>query len=93
MSRCEYGANHVDGPCIHCEAKALRSRVAELETPTVEVRRNEDGSLDEVVASRANVHLEQMSVDCWWLRIGEVEITIHTLHRARIVANVEEVEP
>jgi len=35
----------------------------------IEVRRNGDGSLDEVVASGAFVHLEQMSEKSWWLGI------------------------
>lgn len=35
----------------------------------IEVRRNEDGSLDEVVAQNCNLHIEQMSEDCWWFAI------------------------
>lgn len=37
---------------------------------THEIRLNEDGSLDEVVAAAPrSVHLEQMADDAWWLCI------------------------
>ena len=41
-----------------------------MKPKTFEIRRNDDGSLDEVVACRPRfVHLEQMDTDSWWLRI------------------------
>jgi len=41
-----------------------------MKAKTFEIRRNDDGSLDEVVACRPRfVHLEQMDTDSWWLRI------------------------
>lgn len=35
----------------------------------IEVRRNEDGTLDEIVAEGCSVHLEQMDVGSWWLAV------------------------
>lgn len=35
----------------------------------IQVRRNEDGSLDEIRADGCDVHLEQMDEDRWWLAI------------------------
>ena len=41
-----------------------------MQAKTFEIRRNDDGSLDEVVACKPRfVHLEQMDTDEWWLRI------------------------
>ncbi len=33
----------------------------------VEIRRNDDGSIDEIVAKAANLHIEQMSNDGWFM--------------------------
>lgn len=33
----------------------------------VEIRRNPDGSIDEIVAKAANLHIEQMSNDGWFM--------------------------
>jgi len=33
----------------------------------VEIRRNPDGSIDEIVAHGANLHVEQMSDDGWFM--------------------------
>ncbi len=38
---------------------------------TVEIRRNPDGSIDEVVAPEAFIHLEQMDHDAWHLVIED----------------------
>lgn len=35
----------------------------------VEIRRNDDGSIDEIIAKGANVHIEQMSADGWYMGI------------------------
>lgn len=35
----------------------------------IEVRRNPDGTLDEIVASDCSVHLEQMDTGSWWLAV------------------------
>lgn len=37
--------------------------------PWCEVRTNDDGSLDEIVAEGVDIHLEQMNDGCWWLGI------------------------
>ena len=58
----------------------------------VEIRLNDDGTLDEVVGG-LGVHLEQMSPTHWWLAIydgsrdGRVTVNFHA--RGKITANVE----
>lgn len=57
----------------------------------LEVRRNDDGSLDEVVCSQAFVHLEQMSGTHWWMvveRDGK-QVTVNFSSRSKITARVE----
>lgn len=57
----------------------------------LEVRRNDDGSLDEVVCSQAFVHLEQMSATHWWMvveRDGK-QVTVNFSSRSKITARVE----
>lgn len=57
-----------------------------------EIRRNEDGSLDEIVAYDSFVHLEQMDTGHWWLGItlpdGKI-IHTHLTSRGKITANTE----
>jgi hypothetical protein len=52
----------------------------------IEIRRNEDGTVDEVVTP--TFHLEQMDLDHWWLRVTDgdkaVVVTLQTKHRATI---------
>jgi hypothetical protein len=47
---------------------------------TVEIRRNEDGSVDEIVAKGCDVHIEQMTDRQWWMQIGNEVfwLTSHT---------------
>lgn len=33
----------------------------------VEIRRNDDGTIDEVVAKGCDLHIEQMSADGWYM--------------------------
>jgi hypothetical protein len=40
-----------------------------MTTDAIEVRRNSDGSLDEVVADGCSVHLEQMDGCAWFLAV------------------------
>ncbi len=42
-----------------------------------EIRRNDDGTLDEVVARDAVVHLEQMDDDHWWMCIESGGESVH----------------
>lgn len=58
---------------------------------SIEVRRNPDGSLDEIVAVGASIHLEQMDGKCWWLCVtkGGEEVRLFLTSRRRIKANVE----
>lgn len=63
----------------------------------VELRTNDDGTLDEVVIYDANgaclFHLEQMSDDCFWMRTsnsGPWDLVVNLFARKRkIQANVE----
>ena len=60
---------------------------------TIEIRRNEDGSLDEIVAHNAWVHLEQMGGNYWWMRIeveGRAVVVNFTTDRAVITGRCED---
>jgi hypothetical protein len=35
--------------------------------PAVEIRKNADGTIDEIVAKGADLHIEQMSDDGWYM--------------------------
>ena len=56
-----------------------------------EIRNNGNGSLDEIVARDAYVHLEQMGHNCWWLAIESGGQRVHVWFNARgkITARVE----
>ncbi len=58
----------------------------------LEVRRNDDGSLDEVVCAGAYVHLEQMSTSHWWLGVEHkgTLIYVNFTARGKITATCEE---
>lgn len=58
----------------------------------IEVRQNENGSLDEIVATGAEVHLEQMDGNAWWMSIEAGGRTIHvnlTTRRAVITGRCD----
>jgi hypothetical protein len=58
----------------------------------IEIRRDEDGSLDEIVAHDVAIHLEQMSDTHWWMSIEKAGRLYHlnlTARRAKITATVE----
>ena len=59
-----------------------------------EVRLNEDGTLDEIVAFGAYVHLEQMDDGHWWLAVESdghlVHINLATKRGAPIHASVDD---
>jgi hypothetical protein len=60
-----------------------------------EIRLNEDGSLDEVVASKPkHFHLEQMDTGAWWIGVDmedgtHIRIDLWTQRNARIKARAE----
>jgi hypothetical protein len=56
-----------------------------------EVRRNDDGSLDEFVAEDVAVHLEQMDGNEWFLDIeqGDQTVRIFLTAKGRIRATLE----
>lgn len=43
--------------------------MAESKPTLPEIRLNADGTLDEIVASNALFHLEQMDSNAWWLSV------------------------
>ena len=45
----------------------------------IEIRRNRDGSLDEVVAQNVFVHLEQMADNAWWMGVSTPD-NAHLVH-------------
>lgn len=45
----------------------------------IEIRRNRDGSLDEVVAQNVFVHLEQMADNSWWMGLSTSD-DAHLIH-------------
>jgi len=56
-----------------------------------EVRLNDDKTLDEVVATRAHFHLEQMDDNLWWLAVegcGE-RVVVWLQARGKITASFE----
>lgn len=57
------------------------------------VRRNEDGTLDEVVADGCYFHLEQMSDSAWWLVVDSggvaVSVNLFTKRGAKILATYD----
>jgi hypothetical protein len=60
----------------------------------IEIRNNDDGSLDEIVAHGVTIHLEQMDTTNWWMSIEKDGRLLHvnfTTRRATITARVEDV--
>ena len=53
---------------------------------------NDDGSLDEIVASNCWFHLEQMDGNHWWMRIETAQgaLMVNLTARGKIRAMVEE---
>lgn len=57
-------------------------------------RDDPEGALDEVIARNANVHLEQMDTNAWWLGIDVGGESLHVqigAKRANVTAHAEEV--
>lgn len=57
-----------------------------------EVRTNDDGTLDEVVASGVDLHIEQLSANQWWMGItkdGKRQVVVFSTDRATIGAHTE----
>lgn len=64
------------------------------QTTGIEVRRNDDGTLDEVVATGCDFHLEQMDRGHWWMVVRkdghEVHINLATARGAEIKAQAND---
>lgn len=60
-------------------------------TKPPEIRLNDDGTLDEVVAFGAFFHLEQMSGTGWWLcvEVGGQRVDVRLNSRAKITAHYD----
>jgi hypothetical protein len=86
----ERGNTSRDVSCVGASMVAASPAPSTVRNP--DIRRNEDGSLDEIVAAGATVHLEKMDDDEWWLRIdvGERHIQVNFGSTAPIRATVEE---
>lgn len=73
-----------------CKSLGVRDPSAPAGPP--EIRRNEDGTLDEVVADHASFHLEQMDDGVWWMSImaggKNTHVTLYTKRNAPILATV-----
>jgi hypothetical protein len=54
----------------------------------IEIRRNDDALLNEIVAKNATIHLEQMDNMCWWLRITHDKETIRIFFNSRSKLNL-----
>ncbi len=63
---------------------ALAPESEGAETVPVEIRRNEDGTLDEIVAHGAGVHLEQMGKGVWSLIIEDRHLNVFTPRGAEV---------
>jgi hypothetical protein len=73
----KYAPNHTD---LMVSPESLDALMDANPPPVpLEVRRNEDGSLDEITASNATLHLEQIGGNIWWMRI-EVEERAVVVH-------------
>ena len=76
----------VDDPTLaaqaHAAILALPGVVGVEEVGAVEVRRIEDGSLDEVVGV-GRFHLERMDVGAWWMEIEGTHVTLATARPSR----------
>ena len=55
----------------------------------MEIRCNDKGELDEIVADKVDVHLEYMSDGHVWIRIGDLMVNLFTKRNAKVCANYE----
>jgi hypothetical protein len=72
--------------------QSLTTRAMQAEPPKpAEIRRNDDGSLDELVGTGL-FHLEQMSDSHWWMSLDTEhgQVTVNLTAKGRITAAVEE---
>lgn len=59
------------------------------ENKRIEIRCNDAGELDEIVASKVDVHLEYMDDGHVWLRIGDLMVNLFTKRNAKVHGNYE----
>ncbi|MDR3736077.1 MAG: hypothetical protein P4L10_11140 [Acidobacteriaceae bacterium] len=59
-----------------------------------EIRLNDDGTLDEIVAKDDFFHLEQMDGNCWWLSVQRdgQQVDVWLRARGKITAHFERTE-
>ena len=75
-------------------AKALR-QMAAPGWPEIEIRNNDDGSLDEIVmrvGGECVYHLEQMSHRSWWMGCyqGKKRVAVWLMAQGKITAMIED---
>jgi hypothetical protein len=81
-------------PISLARLRTMAERAGHLFVP-LEIRRNEDGTVDEVVVC-GNVHVEQMDTGHWWIGIDPADgrllhLNLHA--RGKITLNVEDDSP
>jgi hypothetical protein len=69
------------------EAWRLSTVPAQKSLSEIEIRRNEDGSLDEIVGT-GTFHLEQMDDNHWWMQFND-GVMVHLIARGAIKATTE----
>ncbi len=87
---------HVDGSFVHVEWHDEVPNVCHMpvygDPLDLEVRLNDDQSLDEIVGAGV-FHLEQMDDNHWWLRLADGSgkvVTVHLFARGAIKARHEQ---
>lgn len=65
------------------------------ETAGIEIRNHANGRLDEIVARKADIHLEQMDSSFWWmgLEVGGRRFHVNFVSAKGIRVTVNEQEP
>ena len=57
----------------------------------IEIRKNPDGSLDEIFAKNVTIHIEQMGLENWWMKIADKsgkEIHVNFVRKSGVSATV-----
>ncbi len=56
---------------LSCHFVTLVDCQADAASEIIQIRKDEDGSLDEIVSTGGTCHLEKMDSDHWWLVISQ----------------------
>lgn len=80
--------------CSPCGGSGLAASVSAsaIAADKVVIRRNDDGTLDEVIVQECHAHVEQMADNSWWLGLSLPDGTLvhvnFTTGRAKIAGTV-----